>query len=98
MRVEWGQRQKPQQYRKKHKISFETSISIFDDRGTLSILDRVVNGEQRWQTLGMVDDIVLVVAHTWKDEEGDEVIRVISARKATPSERRGYAKNQQRPS
>jgi uncharacterized DUF497 family protein len=33
---------------------------------------------------------VLVVAHTVRDEDGVEVIRIISARKATPHERRRY--------
>jgi uncharacterized protein len=80
----------------KHKVSFETAIAVFDDQHALSIQDRMVDGEERWQTLGMIDEIVLIVAHTWRDEEGDEVIRVISTRKATPTERRAYAENQRR--
>ena len=64
----------------------------------LSILDRIVEGEERWQTLGMTADILLIVAHTWRDEDEGEVIRVISARKATPRERRAYAKDRQHPS
>jgi uncharacterized DUF497 family protein len=34
--------------------------------------------------------VILVVAHTYKEQEGDETIRIISARKATRSERRYY--------
>jgi len=37
---------------------------------------------------------LLFVAHTWQDEAGDEVIRLISAREATARERRAYAKSQ----
>jgi hypothetical protein len=36
-------------------------------------------------------DVVLLVAHTCKEEDGEEVIRIISARKATPRERKIYA-------
>ena len=52
----------------------------------------MVEGEERWQTLGSVGGVVvLLVAHTFRDEEGEEVIRIISARKATARERRIYA-------
>jgi uncharacterized DUF497 family protein len=34
--------------------------------------------------------VVLLVAHTYYDEDGEEVIRIISARKATPHERKMY--------
>ena len=97
MRFEW-EANKNRGNLVKHKVSFETAIAVFDDQHAVSIQDRMVDGEERWQTLGMIDEIVLIVAHTWSDEEGDEVIRLISARKATPSERRVYAENQQRPS
>ncbi len=90
-----GGRQKPRQV-VKHKVSFETAISVFDDQNALSIPDRIVDGEERWQTLGMIAGLILIVVHTWRNEDGEEVIRVISARKATPTERRAYAKNQQR--
>jgi len=33
---------------------------------------------------------VLIVAHTFSDDDGEEIIRIISARKATPRERRRY--------
>ncbi len=41
--------------------------------------------------MGLVNGItVLIVAHTIGEEDGDEVIRIISARKATPQERQKY--------
>jgi uncharacterized DUF497 family protein len=97
MRFEWDE-DKSRRNLAKHKVSFETATSIFDDQHALSIVDRIVEGEERWQTLGMTAGIALIVAHTWKDEDDGEVIRAISARKATPRERRAYAKNQQLPS
>ncbi len=75
----------------KHKVSFETARLVFDDPNAISRPDRIVEGEERWQTLGQVGGVViLLVAHTYHDEEGEEVIRIISARKATPHERERY--------
>jgi uncharacterized DUF497 family protein len=50
-----------------------------------------VEGEERWQTLGMISGVVVVVAHTFRDEGEALVTRIISARKATPTERNAYA-------
>jgi uncharacterized protein (DUF4415 family) len=59
---------------------------VFDDPHVLSIQDRVVEGEERWQTVGMVSGAVLFVAHTYREATGGEVIRLISARKAIAHE------------
>ena len=50
----------------------------------------VVEGEERWQTLGRAGGVVLLVAHTYQAMVENELIRVISAHKATPRERRIY--------
>jgi uncharacterized protein len=70
----------------KHKISFETAQSVFDDPHQVSVQDRVVGREERWQTLGMVSGVVVIVAHTWEEEDSRQVMRLISARKATARE------------
>jgi len=78
----------------KHKVSFETAKLVFDDPGAISRLDRIENGEERWQTLGLAGGIVvLLVAHTWHDQDGEEIIRIVSARKATARERAIYDQN-----
>ena len=76
----------------KHGISFEAAKLVFDDPMHLSRQDRVENGEQRWQTMGVVaGSVVLLVAHTWFDEDdGTEHIRIVSARRATKVERKTY--------
>lgn len=49
-----------------------------------------MEGEQRWQTIGLVDGVLLVlVAYTVLNEE-EELIRIISARRVTPQERMAY--------
>lgn len=78
--------------RQKHGISFETAVLVFDDVHQVSRQERIVDGESRWQTIGMVNGVhVLLVAHTVSENGDEEVIRIISARKATPRERRVYA-------
>jgi uncharacterized DUF497 family protein len=72
-------------------VSFELACEVFDDPLHLSIPDRIEGGEQRWQTIGIVGGLVLLlVAHTYRDDGGDEIVRIVSARKATRNERRDY--------
>ena len=72
---------------------------VFDDPFAMSVQDRIVRGEERWQTLGLVGgSVVLLVAHTYVDEGDEEVIRVISARKATAREKSIYAQGIEQPS
>ncbi len=54
--------------------------------------DRVIDGEQRWHAIGGVRKAVLLVVHAYLEEEpnGEETIRIISAREANPRERRIY--------
>jgi uncharacterized DUF497 family protein len=90
MRFEWDET-KDRRNLTKHGISFKIAMSTFEDPYALSIQDRVVEGEERWQTLGAIGgEVVVLVAHTHIEEEGEEVIRIISARKATPLERKAY--------
>ena len=75
----------------KHRISFETANLVFEDPHVLVREDRVVDGEERWQALGLIGGVVIVlVAHTYHEEDGEEVVRLISARKAAASERKAY--------
>jgi uncharacterized DUF497 family protein len=90
MRIEWNEEKNRRNYAK-HKIRFEAAQFVFDDPYAFSIRDRVVNGEERWQTIGRAAGIsVLLVVHANREERGGDVIRIITARKATPRERRLY--------
>lgn len=79
----------------KHRVSFETAARGFADPFAVVEQDRIESGEQRWQTLGVVDGhLLLLVAHAVQGEdEGVEVIRIISARRADPKERNRYEQN-----
>lgn len=89
MYISWNEN-KNRSNRIKHGVSFELAREVFEDQLALSKPDRVTGGEQRWHTLGMVEGILLLVSHTVYEHEGEEIIRIISARKATAHERRRY--------
>ncbi|PDT05553.1 BrnT family toxin [Rhizobium chutanense] len=75
----------------KHGVSFETARLIWNDPQYLLIPDAVYDGEQRWLAIGTVGLVtVLLAVHVIHDAEDEEIIRVISARKATSHERRRY--------
>ncbi len=78
--------------KEKHGVSFEQARDVFSDPFQLSILDeRFSYFDERWITVGNTNDnYILVVVHLYFDDDGEEIIRVISARNATTHERRQY--------
>ncbi|PBB18315.1 BrnT family toxin [Mesorhizobium sp. WSM4313] len=93
LRFEWDSEKAGSNLRK-HGVSFETAVRVFSDPFALTEQDRIEGGEYRWQTIGLVDGaLVLLVAHADTEEHGIEMIRIISARRATTRERRRYAEN-----
>lgn len=95
VRFEWDQA-KAQSNQRKHAVSFEDAMLVFADPFALVDQDRVEAGELRWQTLGLAAGVVLLlVAHTVRDQHQDEIIRIISARKATRKERIRYDQNRE---
>ena len=76
---------------RKHGVSFETAARVFADPYALFEQDRIVDDELRWQAIGVVDELVmLMVAHAVHELDGVEGIRIISARRANHKERRRY--------
>jgi uncharacterized DUF497 family protein len=72
----------------KHRVSFETAQYVFHDHERLERFDRSesnTSGEERWQTIGKVGDVLFVVY----TERGDKK-HLISARMADKDDRRSY--------
>lgn len=93
VRFEWDQA-KAKSNERKHGVRFIDAMLVFADPYALVEQDRVEGGEVRWQTLGLVAGIVLLlVAHTVRHESDDEIIRIISARRAVRKERTRYDEN-----
>jgi uncharacterized DUF497 family protein len=87
-------KQKADANKRKHGIAFEDAVFVFDDPAAIFEPDRVVDGEIRWQTIGRVGDVlVLMVAHTLDQAGEDEVVRIISARRASRNEHKRYEQN-----
>ena len=85
--IEWDE-EKNILNKQEHNLSFEAAQYVFIDPERLERLDRSegnTNGEERWQTLGMVDKVLFVVY-----TERGENKRIISARLAEKHERRSY--------
>ena len=83
---------KSRENRRKHGLGFETAQLVFDDPHAASRPDPHL-AEERWQTIGMIGNVVAIVAHTWPETDrriGADTGRIISARKATAHERRVY--------
>jgi uncharacterized protein len=75
-------------------VRFEAATLVFEDPHAVTMLDRVEEGEERWRTLGMAAGaVVLLVVQSNREEGLEEHIRKISARKATPRERKIYAES-----
>ena len=90
---EWGEA-KAESNRRKHGVSFDLAIQVFDDPNVIAEQDRIVDGEARWRSIGMAAGVaVLVVGHTVCGQGEDEIVRIITARKATRKEREQYAEN-----
>jgi Uncharacterized protein conserved in bacteria len=89
MTFEWDDN-KEQINIKKHGMDFETASRVFDDENRIEIYDDLHSDyEDRYITIGMIDEITCIAMVVYT-ERGTDVIRIISARKATPKERRKY--------
>lgn len=89
MKVVWDTQKAAANIRKHDGIEFSHAATVLDDPMAVTIEDPR-HGEQRFVTVGT--DLlgrVLVVVYAYA---GDEEIRLISARKASPKERRSYEK------
>ena len=91
MKFEWS-KTKNKLNIQNHQIDFEEAKEVFNDPLHISRLDYRFNYfEERWITLGATKNHkLLVVANLMFDDNGDEIIRIISARKANPKERQFY--------
>lgn len=91
----WDETKNRSNQKKHDGITFEEAAYVFRDPFRLTRQEQIEVGEERWQTIGVVHGVtVLLVAHTIIEDDEDgapvEVIRIISARRATSRERTYY--------
>jgi uncharacterized protein len=85
MYYEWDEN-KRQKNISKHGVDFADLESLFAGVTVTLFDDRFSHEEERYITFGLLNGVVVAVAHT----ETDEVIRIISARKGTRNEEKAY--------
>ena len=92
MQFEWDEN-KSKSNIKKHNISFAEARTVFDDPLHISILDKRFDYfDERWITFGATQSSnIIAVGHLYfLADDGDEHIRIITARKATKRECEQY--------
>lgn len=91
MKFEWDH-SKEKANREKHKVAFTDAAYIFADKYILNYFDEEHSeDEDRWVSIGQTQNgEMLTVVHTYRKIDGEERIRIISARKATKKERQQY--------
>lgn len=74
----------------KHGIDFQTAKMVFADPNRIERYDGLhsTEDEDRFITIGMINCVYIIIALVYT--ERDEVIRIISSRRATEKERREY--------
>ena len=88
-RFEWDP-EKARINARKHGIEFDDAKLVWSDPLHRVRPDRHATGEARWEAIGLVRGVVvLIVVHTARGSTG-AIIRIISARRATRNERRQY--------
>ncbi len=97
VQYEWDEAKNRKNQRKHAGISFELAALVFEDERCLVGLDRIDEaGEMRWHAIGAVSiesttAVVLLVVHVYReDRNGEEIVRIISARRAEKHEVRRY--------
>lgn len=89
---EWDENKAKQNLRK-HRVSFEEAKTVFNDPLLITFPDEYHSDkEERYLSIGLsARDKILLVVHTEQEEnEKAVIIRIISCRRATVSERKTY--------
>ena len=88
MRIEWDETKRVTNFIK-HEITFEDAVAVFEEFTLTKVDDRFDYGETRFLTFGLLQGEVVAISHT----ENDDLIRIISVRKAKRYEQDEYFKS-----
>jgi uncharacterized DUF497 family protein len=91
MHFEWDDT-KYRQNQHKHGIALGLAQEVFLDLLRITMETQDIDGEERFVTIGSITRTfrLMVVVYTLRLKNDDETVRIISARKATPNERKFY--------
>ena len=89
MRFEWGENKNKENIRK-HGLDFADAWQVFENPMLAKFDDRDNYGEDRWISIGMISNgVVVVIVFTEREQS---TVRIISMRKATKNEHKRYEK------
>ncbi len=93
MEFEWDARKAKSNVRD-HDVTFEEAERAFLDPGGVYLEDLVDEyGEQRYHLIAAAEStLLLLIVHCYRTYDGERYTRIISARRATPGERKLYRK------
>ncbi len=93
MKFEWNTKKEKINVRQ-HGITFEQASYVFADPFALNKYDDEHSGnEDRWILMGKsLSEALLVVVHAFREDDGTEFVRIISARRVTKKEKQAYHK------
>jgi len=83
-RFEWDEKKRRSNL-EKHGVDFIDAVDVFHDLSRIEG-ESTRDGETRYQTIGLVNEVIILVVYTYRGN----VIRVISARRASKHEREAY--------
>jgi uncharacterized DUF497 family protein len=77
---------------RKHGLDFSVAEAIFDDEHGFSVDDSHHDGEYRYRRFGAIglNFRLLIAVYMFPDPDDEDLVRIISIRKATKAERRQY--------
>ncbi len=93
MRFDWDDNKAKSNIKNHDDITFDDAIKVFNDIWAIDDYDIEHSDieEQRFAIVGLAAEVLLYVIFTIrKDDDGNEVIRIISVRKAAGKEKKGY--------
>jgi uncharacterized protein len=88
-RLEWDPR-KSDANRRKHGLTFEDAAHVFRDPFKRLEIEGDEHGEIRWRTIGEIRSRLYIVSHVIREENEEEIYRIITSRKATARERKSF--------
>jgi uncharacterized DUF497 family protein len=74
----------------KHGVAFDDAAFVWLDPLLQLRFDQVVDHEERWWAVGQIAGGLLVVVHLYPDPDNENLVRIISARRATKHEKRQH--------
>lgn len=90
MKFDWDENKEKENIRK-HKVTFSEAMQAFADENAVDLFDELNSDQEiRYQIIALSPNRLLFVAYTIREIVEEEIIRIISARKANAKQERYY--------